>query len=351
MRSERLRRVGSWLGEQRIYVLLAVTMLVLSAWAPKFLNHYNLTVIAKSASLNALVAVGFTVVLICGELDLSIGTTITLGAMLAVGLQPSLGWCGSVAVALVTGVGVGVANGLLVTKLRLHSFIATLGSMTMAQGVIYMYSHGSSVSVTGAADLDLGAFLESPLGVDVPFLSLFAPRTLVTVAVVLLVHWGLTCTRPGRNLFLVGGSKETAWLAGLNPDAYVLGAFALSGFTAALGGALVGMGMSSATTDLGTSALMDVISATIIGGTAMSGGRGSVLSSAVAVLTFAAMFNGFNRLGFGSEFRVFVAGLVLAGVVLQEAWARARHERTRGRRSDLLAAWRQGPAAGEGGRR
>jgi ribose transport system permease protein len=328
--------VLQWAGEQRIYLLLAVTLLGMSLWAPKFLNLYNLTIIAKSMSLNALVAAGFTVVMLCGELDLSVSSTLTLGAMLVVGLRPALGWGGSFLVALGSGVLVGLLNGILVTKARIHSFIATLGTMTVAQGVIYMYSHGSSVSVTGAGDFALADFLETPV------LPLLPPRVLVTVVFVLVIQGFLSGTRPGRNLYLVGGSKETAWLAGLNPHAYVTGAFVLSGFTAALGGALFAMGISSATTDLGVSALMEVITATIIGGTAMSGGRGSVVRSALAVLTFAAMFNGFNRLGYGSELRIFVAGLVLAAVVLHEAWSRHRHQRRRGRRAYLLEELEQG---------
>jgi ribose transport system permease protein len=331
MANGRLSRGVQWAGEQRIYLLLGATLLVMSLWAPKFLNLYNLTIIAKSMSLNALVAAGFTVVMICGELDLSVSSTLTLGAMLVIGLRPTLGWGGSLLAALGAGVLVGLANGVLVTRARIHSFIATLGTMTVAQGVIYMYSHGSSVSVTGAGDFALADFLETPV------LPLLPPRVLVTLVFVVVIQWVLSCTRPGRNLYLVGGSKETAWLAGLNPHAYVTAAFVLSGFCAALGGALFAMGISSATTDLGVSALMDVITATIIGGTAMAGGRGSVVRSALAVLTFAAMFNGFNRLGFGSELRIFVAGLVLALVVLHEAWSRYRHEQRRGRRAYLMA--------------
>jgi ribose transport system permease protein len=330
-------------GEQRIYLLFCATLLVMSLWAPKFLNLYNLTIIAKSMSLNALVAAGFTVVMICGELDLSVSSTLTLGAMLVIGLRPTLGWGGSFLVALGSGMLVGWLNGVLVTKARIHSFIATLGTMTVAQGVIYMYSHGSSVSVTGAGDFALADFLETP------WLPMLPPRVLVTVGLVAVIQWFLSCTRPGRNLYLVGGSKETAWLAGLNPHTYVTAAFVLSGFTAALGGALFAMGISSATTDLGVSALMDVISATIIGGTAMSGGRGSAVRSALAVLTFAVMFNGFNRLGFGSELRIFVAGLVLAVVVLHEAWSRHRHEQRRGRRADLMAELELGRGTPDGG--
>lgn len=329
----------------RIYLLMALVFSVMSLAAPGFLNLNNLTIVMKSMCLNATVAIGFTLVLICGELDLSIGTTLTLGAMLTIGLQPHVGWGGSLLAAILSGAIVGWVNGLVVTRARISSFIATLGMMTIMQGVIYIYSHGSSVSVTGAADFRLADFLESPL---VPLLT---PRALITVTLVVLAQWFLTHTRPGRNFFLVGGNKQTAWFSGVSPDRYVVSAFVVSGITAALGGALFSMGMCSATPNLGASCLMDVIAATIVGGTAMTGGRGNVLRSAFAVLTFTAMFNGFNCLGFPSEFRILVAGLVLALVVVHEAVASLRHERTKGRRPTLMDELAEGnPSSRETGR-
>jgi ribose/xylose/arabinose/galactoside ABC-type transport system permease subunit len=329
-------KILAWADRYRIYLLLAVVAVGLSLIAPRFLNLFNLTVILKSACLNATVAIGFTIVMICGELDLSIGTTLTLGAMLAVGLQPKIGWAGSVAVALAAGLAVGVANGLLVTKARIHSFMATLGTLTIGQGVIYLFSRGASVSVTGASDFALADFLDRPL---VPPLT---PRVLITIALVACCQLVLARTRAGRNVYLVGGSREAAWAAGINPARYLIAAFALSGFLSALGGTLYAMSISSATNDLGVSALMDVIAATIIGGTAMSGGKGSVTRSAVAVLTFAMLFNGFNRLDLGSEFRILVSGVVLAAVVLGDALSAYRHEQIRGRRAFLMDELRQG---------
>ena len=330
MPSLRSNNAFGWIDRNRIYLLLAAVLVGMSVFAPKFLNAYNLTVITKAASLNALVAIGFTIVMICGELDLSIGSTLTLGAMLAIGLRPALGWAGSFSAAVAAGAAVGLVNGLLVSKARINSFIVTLGSLTVVQGLIYTYSHGSSLSVTGASDFALADFLEKRL------VTLVTPRVLITALLVGVFHFIMTSTRPGRNVYMVGGNKETAWVSGINPARYVLMAFVLSGLLAALGGALFAMSMSSATTDLGASALMDVISATIIGGTVMTGGKGSVLRSAVAVLTFAALFNGFNRLGLGSEFRIFVAGLVLALVVLYEAWTVYQHEKVKGRRAVLM---------------
>jgi ribose transport system permease protein len=331
MRSERIMALLGALDRHRIYVLLALVFATMPFVATGFCTGNNLTTVLKSSCLNATVAIGFTIVMICGELDLSIGATLTIGAMLAIGLRTPLGLPGCLAAAIAAGALVGLVNGLIVTKARVNSFIATLGSMTILQGLIYIYCHGSSMSITGAADLNLADFLEEPL---VPLLT---PRVLITVVLVALAQVYLTWTRPGRNVFLVGGNRETAWFAGVNPVRYVIGAFVASGVFAAVGGALFSLSICAATPNLGTSCLMDVIAATIVGGTAMAGGRGSVLRSALAVLTFTALFNGFNLLGFQNELKVLLAGVVLALVVVYEAVVVQRHERSRGQRPDLLA--------------
>lgn len=342
MRRRQLAALLAALDRHRIYVLLALVFGIMALAAPGFCAVNNLTTVMKAACLNATVAIGFTLVLICGELDLTVGATLTLGAMLAIGLQPHLGWPGSFLAAVAAGALVGLCNGLIVTKARVNSFIATLGSMTILQGIIYLYSHGASVSVTGPADFRLADFLERPL---VPMLT---PRVLVTVALVAFAQAFLTRTRPGRNFFLVGGNRETAWFSGVNPARYVIGAFAVSGAGAAIGGALFSLSMCSATPNLGAGCLMDVIAATIVGGTAMTGGKGSVLRSALAVLTFTAMFNGFNSLGFPSELKILIAGLVLALVVVYEAAAARRHEKARGRRPMLMEELRREPPPQKG---
>ena len=335
MRKERITSLLAALDRHRIYVLLALVFAIMPLVAHGFGTVNNLTTVLKSSCLNATVAIGFTLVLICGELDLTIGATLTLGAMLTIGLQPHLGRPGSFLVAVAAGALVGLCNGLIVTKARVNSFIATLGSMTILQGIIYIYSHGASVSVTGPADFRLADFLEKP------FVPLLTPRVLITVALVAFAQGVLTWTRTGRNFFLVGGNRETAWFSGVNPARYVVGAFVVSGVSAAVGGALFSLSMCSATSNLGTGCLMDVIAATIVGGTAMTGGKGSVLRSAFAVLTFTAMFNGFNGMGFPSELKILIAGLVLALVVIHEAAAARRHDRARGRRPMLMEELRR----------
>jgi ribose/xylose/arabinose/galactoside ABC-type transport system permease subunit len=314
----------------RIYLLFAVVFVVMSAFAPRFFTPYNFTAILNAVTMNATVAIGFTVVMICGQLDLSIGTVITFAGVLTMGLQPFLGFAGSIAVAILGGVVVGLVNGLLVTKAKINSFIVTLGTMTILQGSIYQFSGGNSISVTTDQVFTISDFLGNSL------LPLVTPRVLITLVLVVIVEFVLRRTRAGRNFYMVGGNRTTAWLAGIHTDRAITASFVLSGVTAAIGGVVSVLVSTAATLKLGENSLMYVISATIIGGTAMSGGKGGVLRSVVAILTLEMLYTGIILFGLGNEVKIFFAGVILAYVVLYEAYAVYRHEKTLGQRPELV---------------
>ncbi len=323
------------LNEQRALVMLALLFCILSLFAPNFLSVHNVTTILKGASLNAVVAVGFTLVMILGQLDLSIGAVVMLCGMLAVGLQPQLGWSGSIPVSLAAGAMVGLVNGVFVVKARINSFIVTLGTMTIVMGLTHLYSEGGSKAID---DFRLADWLDRPV------LPLLPPMALITLLLVAVFTVFLAKTRPGRNFFLVGGSPEAAWLAGLNRDRYLMAGFILCGLTAAAGGALFAASQSSMTSSavLGSRTLMTVLAAVIIGGTLMTGGKGSVLKSYFAVLLLNTLFNGIGCFGLGFEVQIFANGLILAVVVLYEAWALHRQELLQGQRPDLMQEVRDG---------
>jgi len=317
-----------FLSESRIYLLLAAVFLVMALIAPNFLTIANLTGIAKGASLSVLPAIGFTIVMICGKLDLSIGTSLTLGGMLAVGLQPTLGWGGAIPLAVLAGMALGWINGLLVAKAKVDSFIATLGTMIITQGLVYIYGHGGTLS---ASDFHFGDWLEKP------FLPLLTPRVVIALLMVAAFNFFLRRTTIGRGFFLLGGNASAAWNAGLPVDRYVMGAFVLSGGLSCLGGALFGASLSSAMPTMGNNSLMEVISAVIIGGTAMAGGRGSVVNSLIALLALESLYNGLDNLGAGWEAHRMAAGLVLGLIVVYEAIVEKQAGLLRGRRHELMA--------------
>jgi len=318
-----------FIDEHRAALILAVLFAVFSAAAPNFMNTYNIMTIFQGATLNAIVAVGFTVIFILGQLDLSIGAVVMLCGMLVIGLQPSLGWALAIILAVLAGSFVGFINGLLVVKAKINSFIVTLGMMIVVTGLMHLYSGGGSLAVD---DFTLVDWLDTPV---LPFLT---PQVILTLAIVLGGSFLLRRTVAGRGFFLVGGNPETAWLAGLNRDRYLIAGFIICSTTAAIGGVTFAIRLSSMTSAaiLGTRTLMSVLSAVIIGGTLMSGGKGSIMKSFFAVLMLTTLFNGIGCFGLGFEVQIFVNGLILALVVLYEAYVINRHNLMKGRRPELV---------------
>ena len=334
MRNNRLASLIRFMDRNRALLLFLLLFTFLSIFAPNFLTAYNVTTILKSASLNGIVAIGFTLIFILGQLDLSIGAAVMLCGMLAIGLQPHLGWAGSIPAAVAAGCVIGLANGLLVAKARISSFIVTLGMMIILEGLMHLYSGGGSVSVETFV---LADWLEQPV---VPFLP---PQVIITLALVAGACLFLQRTPAGRGFFMVGGNPETAWRAGLNRDRYIILGFVICSGMAAIGGTMFAITLSSMTGNavLGTRTLMTVLAAVIIGGTPLTGGKGSVVKSFFAVLMLTTLFNGIGCFGLGFEVQMFLNGLILAAVVLYEAYVIHRHNLMKGQRPHLLQELRQ----------
>jgi ribose transport system permease protein len=216
--------------------------------------------------------------------------------------------------------------------------------MTILQGLIYQVSGGNSISVSTDQAFAISDFLGRNL------LPLVTPRILIMLVLVAVVELVLRRTTAGRNFYMVGGNRATAWLAGINTDRYLVAAFVLSGVTAAIGGVVSVLVSTAATLKLGENSLMYVISATIIGGTAMSGGKGGVLRSVVAIMSLEMLYTGIILFGLGNEVKIFFAGLILAYVVLYEAYAVYRHDKTLGQRPELMKELAERPSAARTGK-
>lgn len=316
--------------KNRIYFIFLFVFLFMSLFAPSFFNVFNLTTVMRTMAMNATVAIGFTIIFIIGQLDLSIGTIITFTAIIGLAMKEYIGFGGSVPLAIAVGGLIGLINGLLVAKAKINSFIVTLGMMTVLQGVIYTVTGGNSVSLSSDDAFAVSDFLAKMM------FPLITPRVLIAIILVIGFSLFLNRTRTGRNFYMVGGNKQTAWLAGINTDKYTIWAFILSGTMAGVGGVLFAMESAAATLNLGTSSLMYIISATIIGGTAMSGGRGGVFKTFVAILMLDVLYNGIILFGLGNEVKIFIAGFILAAVVMNEAIVVYKHEKIFGQRPELL---------------
>jgi len=335
------------MNENRIYISLIVIYLIMAFFAPNFFNTFNTLSIMKSWSMAAMVAIGFTIVMIIGQFDLSVGSILNLGAVLTIGefnrFYPMiktmnlsegftlfLTWMIAILIALLGGALVGFINGYLVAKVKVHSFIVTIGMLTTVTGFIYVYCNGSSISSSSYILSDF---------IDKPTLFILSPRIIIVFVFIVLFEIMLVFTKMGRAIFLVGGNPEAAWLAGIDKEKYTIAAFIISGVMAALGGSLFAISLNTAVPNFGEkgiSPLMMVLASTIIGGTAMTGGKGSVLKSGVAVLTLAIIFNGLTNFGAGFEVQILTSGVLLAFVVLYEAYAIYKQDLTKGQRPELM---------------
>ena len=316
--------------KNRIFVIFGVVLVIMFLFAPRFGTAYNLTTIMRTMAMNATAAIGFTMILVIGQLDLSIGTIITFAGVVGLGLKQYLGYGGSVPVAIAAGCIIGLINGLLVAKAKISSFIVTLGMLTFLQGAVYTITGGNSISLSTPDAFAVSDWMANQL------IPMFTPRVIITLVLVIAFAVFLNYTRTGRNFYMVGGNAQTAWLAGINTDRYTIITFVISGFTAAVGGVLFAMENSAATLNMGDTSLMYVISAVIIGGTAMSGGKGGVIKSFFAILALDVLYNGIILFGLGNEVKIFIAGIILASVVLYEAYTAYRHEKVVGQRPELM---------------
>jgi ribose transport system permease protein len=275
-----------------------------------FLTPGNLENVTRQVSLDAPVVFGETVVLIAGGIDLSVGATMAMAAILAIGFQD---WGATVAtlVALGFGFAVGALNGLLVTRARIIPFIATLGTMSIARGVMLTYTHQQPLSgiidsfaIWGAGGLGL---------VPLPLI--------IALGLTLMLSLALKYTRLGRNLYAIGGDREAAYLAGVSVNRHLFIAFLASGVLSALGGVLLASRLNSASVQLGNDTPLLALSAALIGGASLLGGRGTIGGAFLGVLALGMLANGLDLLGVETYHQIAIRAAILIMVVGVDALA------------------------------
>ncbi len=300
----RLARRGRRLGTLAGFVGLC---LLLAALSPHFLTVSNLLNVMEQTAINAVIALGMTFVILSGGIDLSVGSLLALaGVVLASGL--AAGWPVplALAVGLATGAACGLLNGVLVTLGRLPPFIATLGMMSVARGAALLYTDGRPISgfVADFRVLATGRVALVPVPV------------LVTLAAYLVAHFVLTRTRFGRYVYAIGGNQEAARLSGVPVRCHKTMVYGLSGLTSGLAAAILTARLNSAQPIAGIMYELDAIAATVIGGTSLLGGSGTLGGTLIGALIMGVLRNGLNLLGISSFLQQVVIGLVIVGAVL-----------------------------------
>jgi ribose/xylose/arabinose/galactoside ABC-type transport system permease subunit len=296
----RARRFGTLIG-------LVVLCAVLWALTPFFFTVSNLLNIAQQTSINAIVAVGMTYVILSGGIDLSVGSIVALsgvvlGTLLADG-QPLII---AVLAAIATGVGCGALNGALVSWGGLPPFIVTLGMMSIARGAALVFTEGRPVSGfdAGFRSIATGSvgFVPSPVG--------------VMVLVYAIAHVVLTRTTFGRYVYAIGGNEEATRLSGVAVRVHKTAIYGVSGLMSAIAAIILTARLNSAQPIAGMMYELDAIAATVIGGTSLMGGEGSLGGTLVGALIMGVLRNGLNLLGVSSFLQQIVIGAVIVGAVL-----------------------------------
>ena len=329
------RSISYYLNNNRIFIMFIVVFAIATFFAPNFFNAFNLNSLLKTVNLYAVLAIGLSIVMITGQLDLSIQAIMNLGAVITLGMFSNNGlpWLVAIPIGVLCGAAIGLVNGLLVAKGKINSFIVTLGTMTITQGIIFLYCKSGSIGV--GSDYSFSDWL------TIDKIKLFPPITIITILLVAFFGIVLNFTRFGREFYMVGGNAETAWFAGIKRDRKYIQAFVICGALAALAGALFAIGQGTAVPNMGEkgiSPLMVTIASVIIGGVSMAGGKGGVVKSYVAVITLITIFNMLSCFGTGYEAQVFAAGLVLATIVLYESVSIFKQDKIKGIRPALITA-------------
>lgn len=303
-----MKSFSTFLSRYGILLALVVICAVLSFATPNFFTSQNLLIVLRQVSINGILAIGVTYVIIAGGIDLSLGSVVALTGVIAAtfahpGEYPLMV---PLLMALAAGVAVGGINGLVITQGRVVPFIVTLGMMTIARGLALVFSNGRPVTnlspgfnFIGSGDL------------------LFIPMPILLFGLVVIGSYIiLTYTRLGRYIYAVGGNEQAARASGINVNRVKLFAYIICSALAALAGIVLASRITTGQPNAGIAYELDAIAAVVIGGTSLLGGRGSVTGTVIGVLIIGVINNGLDLLNVSSYYQQIIKGAIIIMAVL-----------------------------------
>lgn len=291
----------------RVVIILMATLIIGATLVPSFLDFRTASLGLDRMATLGLVAIGLTVVLIAGQLDLSGGAILALAGIATIGLQQQLGQAPAAFVGLGVGLAAGAVNGFLVVVLRINSLVATLASMLFFRALCHLITGSRPVS---GIDPLFGLVVSRPIGGTV------TGRTLLFFALILLLHLWLTRSVAGRQLFAVGSNPTSAEASGIRSRAYLFGAFVFSGTMAGVAGVIQSLSVNTGSPVFGESIVLVAIAAVVIGGTRLEGGRGSALGTLGGLLTIAALTTAMEYQSVPAYLQDIVTGVMLLLLIL-----------------------------------
>jgi len=295
-------------GNAGIIGVLLLIGVILSLMSPYFLTYDNLISVLRQVSNNIYLALGMTMVIILGGIDLSVGSVVAMCGTVTVGLVVTQGWpmILAIGVGLLLGTLVGLINGLVVAQFRVPAFIITLSTMNIAKGAAYIYSGGRSTRIVDDRFNLIGTGYLGPIPLPVVYMIL-----LIVIFVVLMNR-----TKFGTYIYAVGGNRESAHLSGVNIKKVEIAVFTITGFLSAFAGLVLSARMFSGQPSVGEGYELDAIAACVLGGVSMSGGVGSVSGTIFGAMVIGIISNGLNLMSVSSFWQLVVKGIIIAAAVL-----------------------------------
>jgi erythritol transport system permease protein len=315
----------------RTFVALFLVLAFFSVMAPNFLTTANAVIVSKHVALNAFLAIGMTFVIITGGIDLSVGSIVGLCAMVAGwlvlnGVDTGMGytiWFNTyeiVGLVMLVGVGVGLINGILITRLNVAPFIATLGTLYIARGAALLSSGGRTFpNLNGTEEMGTASFPFIGTGtiLGLPFM------VWLLIAVAVGAHYISRRTPLGRHIYAVGGNERGAALSGVKVNRIKLFVYMFSGFCAALVGLIIASQLQASHPATGETFELNAIAAAVLGGTSMSGGRGRITGTIVGAFVIGILSDGLIMMGVSSFWQTVIKGIVIiVAVVIDQAQSR-----------------------------
>ena len=303
------------------FASLLLVVIILSAWKPaQFLSMANLSNVLRRSSVNAIIGVGMTAIIISGGIDLSSGSMLALAGMAGAWIMLKLGGdsptlpqmlIGTVIGTLAGGV-CGLLNGLAITQLKLPPFIVTLGTMSAFRGISYVMNDGEPYNVPGYVFLGNGEILGIPASVAI--------AAVIVVFAILVLRY----TPLGRYTYAIGSNREASFHAGVNVNWNLTVIYTLAGLLVGFAAMIATSRTVSAQPTAGISLELDVIAAVVIGGASLSGGRGTILGTMIGTLLIGFLRNGCTLVGIRTEVQLIVIGAIIIVAVAVDQMARLR---------------------------
>ncbi len=304
MSTQKLRELLQRFGLILSFLLLCV---VLSLLSDRFLTVNNAVNVLRQSTINGIIAVGMTYVILTAGIDLSVGATLALSTVVTANLlQQGIPVLLAVLIGLALGAAVGFLNGLIITKARVPPFVATLGMMTVGRGLALTYTQGRPITGLPEAFRFIGTGSLGPI-----------PMPIVIAGLTFLVGWVvLSRTRIGEYIYAIGNNPVAARYAGIATDSYITFVYVLAGLLSALAGMILVARLNSAQPTAGIGYEFDAIAAVVVGGTSFAGGEGGLGGTLLGVLVIAVINNGLNLLNVSSFYQPVVTGIVIALALL-----------------------------------